>query len=60
MNDPFPTTFEASRRLLEQIAQRLGKKRDELKPWVDYDPIAVDEQAYHMSRGQSGVRWAGD
>jgi hypothetical protein len=55
-----PTFSEARARLLADIAARTGKPVDELRGWEDYDPITVDEEAYHMCRGHSGVRWAGD
>ncbi|MCP9448130.1 MAG: hypothetical protein NNA22_11270 [Nitrospira sp.] len=55
-----PTYSEARTILLERAAARLGKMANELVPWDDYDPIAVDEAALHMSRGHSGVRWTGD
>lgn len=55
-----PTFGEARTRLLAGIAARLGKPAEELRGWEDYDPITVDEEAYHISRGETGVRWAGD
>lgn len=55
-----PTLGEARAILLQSIAQKLNKPVVDLRPWVDYDPIWVDEEAYHMSRGETGVRWAGD
>jgi len=55
-----PSFREARAQLLAGIADRMGKSVEALKGWEDYDPITVDEEAYHMSRGQTGVRWAGD
>jgi len=52
------TVSEARSGLLNDIAQRLGKPRDALVPWVDYDPISIDEAARRIV--SPGVRWAGD
>lgn len=45
-------------KLLAEIAQRKGKEVSELRPWVDYDPIMIDEQARYEAVGR--VRFAGD
>ncbi len=44
----------------QQVADSLGKKVEDLVPWVDYDPISLDDGCYYESRGLSGVRWTGD
>lgn len=44
--------------ILQRIADSLGKPESDLVPWVDYDPIGVDEGARRAVT--PGVRWAGD
>lgn len=51
---------EAKRKVLAQIAERKHLAVDDMKPWEDYDPIIVDEEAYHLAKGSKGVRWTGD
>lgn len=43
--------------ILSGIAERLGKLREELIPWTDYDPILVDESAFRLARNSN---WTGD
>ena len=49
---------EARLTLLQGIADSLGKPVAALVPWVDYDPIGVDEDSRRIA--SPGVRWAGD
>jgi hypothetical protein len=51
---------EAKQKLLLEVAREKGKPRDQLQPWVDYDPPSIDEEAYHLAKGSSGIRWTGD
>lgn len=51
---------EANRKQMKDIAYDLGKDVEDLEPWVDYDPITVDEIAWQLHRGRTGVRWTGD
>jgi hypothetical protein len=51
---------EAKSKLLAEVCRVKGKTRDQLQPWVDYDPPSIDEEAYHLARGSSGTRWTGD
>lgn len=51
---------EAKRMIMADLAQTKGIPVEELKPWVNYDPISIDEEAHHLARGSSGVRWTGD
>lgn len=41
-------------------AEELCKDVSELEPWVDYDPISMDEIAWQVHKGRSGVIWTGD
>lgn len=41
-------------------AEELCKDVSELEPWVDYDPISMDEIAWQVHKGRSGVVWTGD
>lgn len=43
--------------LLEDIAKGLGKTVNELVPWVDFDPITLDETAWRLVRPGN---WTGD
>lgn len=43
--------------LLQDIAVKLGKERNELVPWTDYDPITIDETAFKLAKNSN---WAGD
>lgn len=52
------TALEARLTLLQRIADSLGKPEADLVPWVDYDPIGVDEDSRRAV--SPGVRWAGD
>jgi hypothetical protein len=54
------TYTEAKEQLLAEVCREKGKPRDQLKPWVDYDPPSIDEEAYHLAKGSSGTRWTGD
>jgi hypothetical protein len=54
------TYGEAKEQLLTEWAEKKGLQRSEMKPWVDYDPICIDEEAHHLARGSSGTRWTGD
>ena len=38
------------REILENTAYQLQKPVEELVPWVDYDPISVDENAWRLAR----------
>lgn len=42
--------------ILQPIADKLGKKVEELKPWEDYDPIWLD----YKLRDTGGVWYSGD
>lgn len=44
--------------LMWRRAHALGKKREQLDPWKDYDPIMIDESVQRWL--QPGVRFAGD
>lgn len=50
----------SKRAQMEAIAEDLGKPYEDLEPWVDYDPIAIDDIAWHVHKGRTGVRYAGD
>jgi len=50
----------ARSRLLKAIAERLNKPASELKVWIDYDPIQVDEEAHHIANGSGSIRYTGD
>jgi hypothetical protein len=43
--------------ILSSIAERLGKSREDLIPWTDYDPIMVDESAFRLAKNSN---WTGD
>ena len=43
--------------ILSSIAERLGKPREDLIPWTDYDPITVDESAFRLAKNSN---WTGD
>ena len=45
---------------LQNRAEELCKPVNELEPWVDYDPITMDEIAWQIHKGRSGVVWTGD
>jgi hypothetical protein len=45
---------------MQAIAEELGKDYEDLEPWVDYDPISIDEIAWQVHKGRSGVVWTGD
>jgi hypothetical protein len=45
---------------LRNRAEEIGKAVAELEPWVDYDPITMDEIAWQVHKGRSGVVWTGD
>lgn len=45
---------------LQNRAEELCKDIRELEPWIDYDPIAMDEIAWQIHKGRSGVVWTGD
>lgn len=51
---------EAKRVKMQSIADDLGKDYEDLEPWVDYDPITVDEIAWQIHKGRTGVVWTGD
>lgn len=51
---------EAKSAQLRTRAEELCKPVTELEPWVDYDPIAMDEIAWQVHKGRSGVVWTGD
>jgi hypothetical protein len=51
---------EAKAKLMLEVAREKVKPRDQLQPWVDYDPPSIDEEAHHLARGSSGIRWTGD
>lgn len=54
--------FDAARErdeILDARAKDLGKPREELKPWVDYDPIWVDMEVQCRKRG-GGIWFRGD
>lgn len=42
-----------------QVAHRLGKRVEDLQPWVDYDCIHLDEERERWLKGGM-VRYAGD
>lgn len=50
----------AMRSQKQAIADDLGKPIEELEPWVDYDPITIDEIAWQIHKGRTGVVWTGD
>jgi hypothetical protein len=45
---------------MQAIADDLGKPYEDLEPWVDYDPITIDEIAWQVHKGRTGVVWTGD
>jgi len=55
-----PDMATLKRNAYQQIADRLGKTIEELEPWIDYDPISLDDGCYHESKGSLGVRYTGD
>ena len=58
---PQQKTFGLARQeILEGIAKRLGKEVFKLEPWVDYDPITIDEDAHHIASGSKFPRYTGD
>lgn len=51
---------EEKEKIMQVIAANSGKSRYELTPWVDYDPIVVDEAAEQATRlrlQKEGVFW---
>jgi hypothetical protein len=51
---------EAKENIKAAIAKDLKMDRKDLKPWEHYDPIDLDERAYQITKGLSGVVWTGD
>jgi hypothetical protein len=56
------TYTDAYRHIKNGIAKKLNKKVEELDPWVDYDPIIIDNDARRLIREIEGLdtSWAGD
>lgn len=55
------STYTSSKQAQKQsIADDLGKPVEDLEPWVDYDPITIDEIAWQVHKGRTGVVWTGD
>jgi calcineurin-like phosphoesterase family protein len=54
--------FDAYKHIKSCMAKDLNKNVDELVPWVDYDPIALDNTANRLIRELKGIdtSWAGD
>lgn len=46
--------------LMESAAALAGKEVWDLEPWLDYEPIAVDNAVFNFANSRSGVRYAGD
>jgi len=49
--------------MMQGIAVTLGKDRKDLVPWVDYDPISIDDVLWHQSQkdhNPNGPIWTGD
>lgn len=49
--------------MMQGIAVTLGKDRKDLVPWVDYDPISIDDVLWRQSqkdRNPNGPIWTGD
>ena len=51
---------DAKRQILQKMAETKGLRVEDMEPWDNYDPIIVDEEAYHLAKGSVGVRWTGD
>lgn len=54
------TYSEAKSKLLAELAESKGLSPDDMRAWVNYDPISIDEEAHHLARGSSATRWTGD
>jgi hypothetical protein len=52
--------MSSKRGQMQAIADDLGKPYEDLEPWVDYDPITIDEIAWQVHKGRTGVVWTGD
>jgi len=49
--------------MMQGIAVTLGKDRKDLVPWVDYDPISIDDVLWRQSQkdhNPNGPIWTGD